>query len=78
MLSEDIEEMLASLTPREARILRWRYGLSGERPLTLKEIGTKIGVSRERVRQIAAQVLRKLRHPRYRRQLQSYLDERGG
>jgi RNA polymerase primary sigma factor len=78
MLSEDIEEMLASLTPREARILRWRYGLSGERPLTLKEIGTKIGVSRERVRQIAAQALRKLRHPRYRRQLQSYLEERGG
>jgi RNA polymerase primary sigma factor len=73
LLSEDIEDMLTALSPREARILRLRYGLSGDSPLTLKEIGTRIGVSRERVRQIVAQALSKLRHPRHRRRLQAYL-----
>ena len=73
ILSEDVERALASLPPREARILRLRYGLDGGPPLTLKEIGTRIGVSRERVRQIVRRALRKLRHPRRRRQLQAHL-----
>ena len=73
ILSEDVEKALASLTPREARILRLRYGLGGGRPLTLNEIGERIGVTRERVRQIARHALRKLRHPSRWRQLRSYL-----
>jgi RNA polymerase primary sigma factor len=74
MLGEQVDDMVASLTPREARVLRLRYGLSGDSPLTLGEIGAKIGVTRERVRQIVGHALRKLRHPRHRRQLRSYLN----
>jgi RNA polymerase primary sigma factor len=73
ILSEDVESALASLTSREARILRLRYGLGGGRPLTLNEIGKRIGVTRERVRQIVRHALRKLRHPSRWRQLRSYL-----
>jgi RNA polymerase primary sigma factor len=73
LLGEELEGALASLTPREARVLRMRYGLDGERPHTLKEVGDKLGVSRERARQIQAQAISKLRHPRYRRKLEGYL-----
>ncbi|MFL7795229.1 MAG: sigma-70 family RNA polymerase sigma factor, partial [Anaerolineae bacterium] len=74
ILGEDVEKALASLSPREARILRLRYGLGGGQPLTLKEIGARVGVTRERVRQIVRHALRKLRHPSRWRQLRSYLN----
>ncbi|HDQ72122.1 MAG TPA: sigma-70 family RNA polymerase sigma factor [Chloroflexi bacterium] len=73
LLREDLERMLRSLTPREVRVLRMRFGLGGDTDHTLKEVGDKLGVTRERVRQIERQALRKLRHPRHRRQLRSYL-----
>ncbi len=73
LLREDLERMLRSLTPREVRVLRMRFGLGGDTDHTLKEVGEKLGVTRERVRQIERQALRKLRHPRHRRQLRSYL-----
>jgi RNA polymerase primary sigma factor len=73
LLGEEIEEALASLTAREARVLRMRYGLDDERPHTLKEVGDKLGVSRERARQIESQAISKLRHPRHSRKLAGYL-----
>jgi RNA polymerase primary sigma factor len=65
--------MLINLTPREDRVLRLRFGLNGDRAHTLREVGDKIGVTRERVRQIEANALRKLRHPRHSRILRGYL-----
>jgi len=73
MLSENLHEMLTELTPREARVLRLRYGLDGNEPHTLKEMGEKLGLSRERIRQIEREALRKLRHPRHARSLRHYL-----
>ena len=73
LLSEDLERMLATLLPREARVLRMRFGLDGDRKHTLKEVGEKLGVTRERARQIERRALSKLRHPRYRRKLVGYL-----
>lgn len=61
LLVEMIEGMLVELTPREARILRLRYGLNGDRAYNLREIGEKFGLSRERIRQIEAEALKKLR-----------------
>jgi RNA polymerase primary sigma factor len=72
-LREELERMLTALPPREARILRFRFGLEGDRTYSLQEIGEKLGVSRERVRQIQKQALGRLRHPRHRRKLQDYL-----
>ena len=74
LLSEEIEELLSALTPREARILTMRYGLSGGREYTLKEVGKKFGLTRERIRQIEQEALRKLRHPRRSERLQAYLN----
>lgn len=74
VLSQEIEELLSSLTPREARILTMRYGLRGPREYTLKEVGQKFGLTRERIRQIEQQALRKLRHPRRSRHLRAYLN----
>lgn len=76
MLQEKIEEVLATLTPREARILRLRFGLQNGRSYTLEEVGKKFGLTRERIRQIEGQALRKLRHPRRSRQLRDYLRDR--
>ncbi|MEA3342486.1 MAG: sigma-70 family RNA polymerase sigma factor [Chloroflexota bacterium] len=72
-LREDLEKMLTSIPPREARILRLRFGLMDNRHYTLEEIGNRIGVTRERVRQIERQALKRLRHPRRRRKLRGYL-----
>ncbi|MEJ2560485.1 MAG: RNA polymerase sigma factor RpoD [Anaerolineae bacterium] len=73
MLQEKLEDVLATLTPREARILRLRFGLQNGRSYTLEEVGKKFGLTRERIRQIEGQALRKLRHPRRSRQLRDYL-----
>ncbi len=73
LLREKVEEMLATLTPREARILRLRFGLQNGRAYTLEEVGQKFGLTRERIRQIEGKALRRLRHPRRSRQLRDYL-----
>ena len=73
MLREKLEEVLATLPPREARILRLRYGLENGRAYTLEEVGQKFGLTRERIRQIENKALRRLRHPRRARQLKDYL-----
>jgi RNA polymerase primary sigma factor len=72
LLREKVEEVLGTLSPREARVLRMRFGLCGERPYTLEEVGQKFGLTRERIRQIEGRALRRLRHPRRARQLQEY------
>src|SRR3972149_1119713 len=74
LLKENIEEGLASLTDREARVLRMRFGLDGKNPMTLEEVGREFGVTRERIRQIEAKALRKLKHPSRRKKLQDYLE----
>lgn len=73
LLQEKLEEVLATLTPREARILRLRYGLHNGHSHTLEEVGRKFGLTRERIRQIEVEALRRLRHPRRSRQLKDYL-----
>ncbi len=73
LLREDVERIISSLKPREARILRLRFGLGNAEYHTLKEIGEKLGVTKERVRQIERRALRKLRHPRHSRDLENYL-----
>ena len=66
--------MLASLTSRERRVLQLRFGLEDGRSRTLEEVGREFGVTRERIRQIEAKALRKLRHPSRSRKLKDYLD----
>jgi RNA polymerase primary sigma factor len=73
LLRDKIEEVLATLSPREARILRLRFGLHNGRAYTLEEVGQKFGLTRERIRQIEGKALRRLRHPRRARQLRDYL-----
>lgn len=63
ILGEQIEQVLATLTPRERRVIQLRFGLMGEQPRTLEEIGHEFGVTRERIRQLEGIALRKLRHP---------------
>lgn len=75
LLREHIEDVLNSLPPREVRILQLRYGLLDGQAYTLEEVGRKMGVTRERVRQIEAQALSRLRHPTIRRKLRDYLGE---
>ena len=67
-----IIEALSSLTPREQKVIELRIGLNGERSNTLKEVGIIFKVTRERIRQIEAKALRKLRHPSRSRKLKSY------
>jgi RNA polymerase primary sigma factor len=74
MLKENVDEVLNALSDREARVLKMRFGLNGSRPMTLEEVGQKFGVTRERIRQIEAKALRKLRHPSKRKRLQDFLD----
>ncbi|MEA4959224.1 MAG: sigma-70 family RNA polymerase sigma factor [Anaerolineaceae bacterium] len=75
LLREHLEEVLNSLPPREVRILQLRYGLLDGQAYTLEEVGRKMGVTRERVRQIEAQALTRLRHPSVRRKLRDYLGD---
>ncbi len=72
-LSESIEEVLSTLKEREARILRFYFGLDGEEPMTLEEIGGMLGITRERVRQIKEKALARLRHVSRARALESFL-----
>lgn len=73
MMREKLDEVLATLSPREARILRMRFGLDGGKAYTLEEVGLKFGLTRERIRQIEGKALRQLRHPHKARQLKDYL-----
>ncbi len=75
LLKEQLRDVLGSLPPREVRILQLRYGLLDGQSYTLEEVGRKMGVTRERVRQIEAQALSRLRHPSHRRILVDYLKE---
>lgn len=74
LLKENIKEVLDTLSSREANVLVYRFGLEGGRPMTLEEVGKKFGVTRERIRQIEAKALRKLKHPSRRKKLQDYLE----
>jgi RNA polymerase primary sigma factor len=69
-----IDDALSALTPREARVLRMRFGIDMLSEFTLGELGTHLGVSRERIRQIESQAIRKLMHPRRADKLRSFLD----
>ncbi len=73
LLREEVEAVLSTLTPREARILRLRFGLQNGECYTLEEVGQKFGLTRERIRQIEGKALRRLRHPRRSRRLRSFL-----
>ena len=73
LLREHLDSVLNALPPREVRILQLRYGLLDGQAYTLEEVGRKMGVTRERVRQIEAQALSRLRHPAIRRKLREYL-----
>jgi RNA polymerase primary sigma factor len=74
LLQEQVESVLASLTNRERRVLQLRFGLDDGHPRTLEEVGKEFGVTRERIRQIEAKALRKLRHPSRSKKLRAYLD----
>ena len=73
LLQTDLDDLLQCLTAREARILRLRFGLDNGQPHTLKEVGKKFNLTRERIRQIEQEALHKLRHPQRRARLSSYL-----
>ncbi|NPA31735.1 MAG: sigma-70 family RNA polymerase sigma factor [Chloroflexi bacterium] len=73
LLREHLEKLLNTLPPREVRILQLRYGLLDGKPYTLEEVGRKMGITRERVRQIEAQALARLRKPEIQQQLREYL-----
>ena len=75
LLREHLDEILDTLPPREVKILQLRYGLLDGQAYTLEEVGRKMGVTRERVRQIEAQALTRLRHPSIRRKLRDYLGD---
>ena len=75
MLHEQLMEVLDTLTEREQKVLRLRFGLDDGRPRTLEEVGREFNVTRERIRQIEAKALRKLRHPSRSKKLKDYLDD---
>ncbi|MBP2645757.1 MAG: sigA [Firmicutes bacterium] len=74
LLKEQLEEVLETLTPREEKVLRLRFGLDDGRARTLEEVGQHFGVTRERIRQIEAKALRKLRHPTRSKKLKDFLE----
>ena len=71
---QQLSEVLKTLTRREAKVLALRFGLEDGHPRTLEEVGSAFGVTRERIRQIEAKALRKLRHPSRSKKLKDYLD----
>ena len=75
LLHEQLMDVLSTLTEREQKVLRLRFGLDDGRPRTLEEVGRQFNVTRERIRQIEAKALRKLRHPSRSKVLKDYLDE---
>ena len=75
MLHEQLMEVLDTLTEREQKVLKLRFGLNDGRPRTLEEVGKEFNVTRERIRQIEAKALRKLRHPSRSKKLKDYLDD---
>jgi RNA polymerase primary sigma factor len=74
-LKESTVSILESLTPREAKVLRMRFGIHMNQDHTLEEVGKQFDVTRERIRQIEAKALRKLRHPSRSERLKSFIDE---
>lgn len=74
LLKEQLIDVLSTLTPREEKVLRLRFGLDDGRARTLEEVGKEFQVTRERIRQIEAKALRKLRHPSRSKKLKDYLD----
>ena len=74
LLKEQLADVLKTLTPREEKVLRLRFGLEDGRPRTLEEVGKEFNVTRERIRQIEAKALRKLRHPSRSKKLKDFLD----
>lgn len=74
LLKEQLDDVLHTLTDREKRVLELRFGIEDGRPRTLEEVGKEFGVTRERIRQIEAKALRKLRHPSRSKKLKDYLD----
>ena len=74
LLKEDLAEVLCTLSPRERDVLRLRFGMDDGRQRTLEEVGQLFGVTRERIRQIEAKALRKLRHPNRRKKLEEYIE----
>ncbi|MEE8469874.1 MAG: RNA polymerase sigma factor RpoD [Dehalococcoidia bacterium] len=74
LLKDQVDEVLSTLTPRESRVLQLRFGLKDGRSRTLEEVGREFGVTRERIRQIEAKALRKLRHPSRSKWLRDYLE----
>ena len=75
LLSDELRDLMQDLTPREERVIILRYGLEDNRPRTLEEVGKEFGVTRERIRQIEAKAIRKLRHPSRTKRLQGYLNK---
>ena len=76
-LRESTQDILAGLTAREAKVLRMRFGIDMNTDHTLEEVGKQFDVTRERIRQIEAKALRKLRHPSRSEQLRSFLEQTG-
>ncbi len=74
LLKEQVSDVLSSLTPREQKVLVLRFGLEDGRSRTLEEVGREFSVTRERIRQIEAKALRKLRHPSRSKKLKDYLE----
>jgi RNA polymerase primary sigma factor len=74
LLKDHLDEVLATLSEREAKVLKLRFGLEGNKSMTLEEVWKVFGVTRERIRQIEAKALRKLKHPSRRKKLQDYLE----
>ncbi|MCK5194562.1 MAG: sigma-70 family RNA polymerase sigma factor, partial [Desulfobulbaceae bacterium] len=73
-LRQNLRKILRSLSPREERVLRMRFGIDTKMDLTLEEVGKNFSVTRERIRQIEAKALKKLKHPSRKKQLESFID----